>query len=241
MSIAEKLQTVANNLATESEAVEQQTELLQQIRTALVGKTVPGNHGDSGSYDEGYADGQQDVLDAVNGELIPRGLEGAETAEEIATCLDNAFEKVGQDGYESGYNKGYEDGVAEGGGGTGDVGGLTQHTKIYITPDNKNQFDLTNPLGGFAKKVSITCPPNCATETTKGMIQKYILDTDSGIGAMYYLHATNGNLVCSGALQAETPANAKYVVSDGEIIMRSYGSTNGMWDADCEYEIEIWQ
>ena len=57
MSIADKLQTIANNLATESEAVEQQTELLQQIRTALVGKTVPGDPGASGGYDEGYEDG----------------------------------------------------------------------------------------------------------------------------------------------------------------------------------------
>lgn len=108
MSIAEKLQTVANNLATESEAVEQQTELLQQIRTALGGKTVPGDPGDSGSYDEGYADGQQDVLDAVNIELSGRGLEEVASVYEISITLDDAFITLESNGYESGKKAQYD-------------------------------------------------------------------------------------------------------------------------------------
>ena len=103
MSIADKLQTIANNLATESETVKQQTELLQQIRTALGGKTVPGDPGDSGSYDEGYADGQQNVLDIVNYELAGRDLETAETADDVSSALDNAFIEVSDVAY--GYGK----------------------------------------------------------------------------------------------------------------------------------------
>lgn len=101
--LAEKLLVIANNIATESEAVEQQTELLQQTRTALVGKTVPGNPGDSGSYDEGYADGQQNVLDIVNYELAGRDLETAETADDVSSALDNAFIEVSDVAY--GYGK----------------------------------------------------------------------------------------------------------------------------------------
>jgi hypothetical protein len=108
MSIADKLQTIANNLATESEVVEQQTELLQQIRTALVGKTVPGDPGDSGSYDEGYADGQQDVLDVVNYELAGRGLEEVASVDEIPHKLDDAFITLESNGYESGKKSQYD-------------------------------------------------------------------------------------------------------------------------------------
>lgn len=103
MSKADKLQTIANNLATESETVKQQTELLQQIRTSLVGKTVPCDSGDSGSYDEGYADGQQNVLDIVNYELAGRDLETAETADDVSSALDNAFIEVSDVAY--GYGK----------------------------------------------------------------------------------------------------------------------------------------
>lgn len=108
MSKADKLQTIANNLATESETVEQQTELLQQIRTVLVGKTVPGEPGDSGSYDEGYADGQQNVLDAVNIELSGRGLEEVASVDEISITLDDAFITLEGNGYESGKQAEYD-------------------------------------------------------------------------------------------------------------------------------------
>lgn len=110
--LAEKLLVIANNIATESEAVEQQTELLQQIRTALVGKTVPGNPGDSGSYDEGYADGQQDVLDAVNYELAGRGLEELNSADEIPHKLDEAFLTLEGNGYESGKTRAEANAIA---------------------------------------------------------------------------------------------------------------------------------
>ena len=118
MSIANKLQTVASNLATENEKIAEQARLLAQINEALDGKT--GTMG-GGDYSDGYAAGEQSVLAIVNYELEPRGLEGAETVDDISTCLDEAFIKVADDGYQFGYEKGYEDGTAQGGGGEDDL------------------------------------------------------------------------------------------------------------------------
>ena len=128
------------------------------------------------------------------------------------------------------------------GGGSGNIGGLSQYVKIYAIPQINNLFTITNPLGGLAKKVSIRCPQGSATETKAGMIQKYSMDTSVGLGAMYYIHATNGSIACSGARQEATAnANARFCISEGKIEAKSYASSNGMWDTDCEYEIEIWQ
>lgn len=112
MSKADKLQTIANNLATENETVEQQTELLQQIRTALVGKTVPGDPDDSGSYDEGYADGYEEgkadtevrAIALVNEGLTLSDLAvaGVNSLEEIPEKVDEVYLYGTEEGYESG-------------------------------------------------------------------------------------------------------------------------------------------
>lgn len=132
--------------------------------------------------------------------------------------------------------------TATGGGGGGEVGGLSQYVKFTATPQAVNLFTITNPLGGLAKKVSIACPAGSAPETTNGFIQKYTMDAIVRIGAMYYLHATNGSVACTGARQeVSATANARFAISEGQIVARSYASSNGMWDTTCEYEIEIWQ
>ena len=56
MSIANKLQTVANNLSIENEKIAEQASLLAQINEALDGKT--GTMG-GGDYSDGYADGYE--------------------------------------------------------------------------------------------------------------------------------------------------------------------------------------
>lgn len=62
-AVAEKLQAVADNLVVESEEVSLQSNLLQQLKTALDGKATCGGGSDDGSYDEGYAAGQQAEYD----------------------------------------------------------------------------------------------------------------------------------------------------------------------------------
>lgn len=109
MSIANKLQTVASNLATENEKIAEQASLLAQINEALDGKT--GTMG-GGDYSDGYAAGEQSVLAIVNYELEPRGLEGAETVDDISTCLDEAFIQVADQGYQSCYDT-FWDGIQD--------------------------------------------------------------------------------------------------------------------------------
>lgn len=125
MSKADKLQTIANNLATESKTVKQQTELLQQIRTALGGKTVPGDPGDSGSYDEGYADGYEEgqasynerdayIVSSTNSELESIGVGTIEGVLEIPSKIDEVYDKGGADGYTKGHTDGVTDGIEQG-------------------------------------------------------------------------------------------------------------------------------
>ena len=56
----------------------------------------------SDRYEQGKTDGEKSVLDAVNIELVGRGLEGAESVAEISYRIDDAFIKVSDDAYESG-------------------------------------------------------------------------------------------------------------------------------------------
>lgn len=118
MSKADKLQTIADNLATESETVKQQTELIQQIRTALGGKTVPGDPDDSGSYDEGYADGYEEgkadtevrAIALVNEGLTLSDLAVTEvnSLEEIPEKVDEVYLYGTEEGYESGKKSQYD-------------------------------------------------------------------------------------------------------------------------------------
>ena len=61
--LAAQLQVVADNLATEHQEIATQTELLQQVKANLGGKTAGGGGSDDGSYDEGYTAGQQAEYD----------------------------------------------------------------------------------------------------------------------------------------------------------------------------------
>ena len=154
-------------------------------------------------------------------------------SEQVIEALKTDFDEV----YEAGFEKGQSQG-----GGSGEVGGITQYVKTYATPQLNNLFTIVNPLGGLAKKVSITCPQGSPTESTAGMIQKYSMDTSVGLGAMHYIHATNGSIACSGSRQESTAnTNARFAILEGKIEAKSYASSNGMWDVNCEYEIEIWQ
>lgn len=123
------------------------------------------------------------------------------------------------------------------------VGGLTQYVKFTATPELATTFTITNPLGGAAKKVSVSCPAGSTTETELGFIQKYTMDASTGIGGMRYYHATNGNLTHSGAYQVdEVPAaNSRFYLGDGQVVARGYSASNGIWDTECAYEVEIWQ
>lgn len=127
-------------------------------------------------------------------------------------------------------------------GGGGDVGGLTQHARVYATPEIGGLFTITNPLGGLARKITITCPDGSPTLTASGMIQKCTMDADVGLGSLYYIHATNGAISCTGTRQEATAnANARFAISEGLINAKSYASSNGTWDTTCEYVIDIWQ
>lgn len=97
----------------EADSIEQIPEKIDEV--CLASQEQGFQAGMSAGYDNGKVDGAQNALDAVNGELIPRGLEGADSVGEIPDRLDDAFITLESNGYESGYNKGYEDGVAEGG------------------------------------------------------------------------------------------------------------------------------
>lgn len=136
MSIANKLQTVANNLATENEKIAEQASLLAQINEALDGKTGTMGGGDysdgytdgyevgyddgyedgtaeggGGSYDEGYEDGQQSVQEMyqpIFDEVnIKLEAKGVEKAY-VPALIPQRVDEV--------YDKGYEDGTAQGGG-----------------------------------------------------------------------------------------------------------------------------
>lgn len=90
MSITKQLQTIADNVP-------------KVYQAGYDDGAAAGGGGGGGGYDEGYADGQQDVLDAVNYELAGRDLETAETADDVSSALDNAFIEVSDVAY--GYGK----------------------------------------------------------------------------------------------------------------------------------------
>lgn len=73
MSIANKLQTVASNLATENEKIAEQASLLQQINAALDGKT--GTMGGGGDYDAGYAKGEKEGYEKGHTAGVADGIE----------------------------------------------------------------------------------------------------------------------------------------------------------------------
>ena len=141
MSIANKLQIVASNLASENEKIAEQASLLAQINEALDGKTGTMGGGDysdgyadgyevgyddgyedgtaeggGGSYDEGYEDGQQSVQEMyqpIFDEVnIKLEAKGVEKAY-VPALIPQRVDEV--------YDKGYEDGTAQGGGGEDDL------------------------------------------------------------------------------------------------------------------------
>lgn len=90
MNIADQLQTIADNVP-------------KVYQAGYDDGVVAGGGGGGSGYDEGYADGQQNVLDIVNYELAGRDLETAETAGDVSSALDNAFIEVSDVAY--GYGK----------------------------------------------------------------------------------------------------------------------------------------
>lgn len=175
MSIANKLQIVADNLATENEKIIEQASLLVQISEALDGKTGTMGGG-GGDYYEGYADGKADaeetVLAMVNGELEPRGLEGADNVDEIPTRLDDGFESVSEAAYKNGYDKGYEDGTEQGGGDN------YYDTFWDVYQENGNRTDYSMLFGG-------------AGWTTETFKPKYLIKP-GGTGNHYMMFARTG-------------------------------------------------
>lgn len=90
--------------------IDAELEISEQVLEADFSVTIESGSGggDSGDYDEGYADGQQNALDAVNIELSGRGLEEVESVDEISITLDDAFITLESNGYESGKKAEYD-------------------------------------------------------------------------------------------------------------------------------------
>lgn len=125
--------------------------------------------------------------------------------------------------------------AGDGGGGADDA---PKYVKIFARPESTARFTIENPLGGIAKQVS-AC--RLATTTTSNRkICKYIANRDYGIGAVETI--STAGIVRYSVVQAagDTPENAQFAMLDGVITLRQYNSAN-TWDADSEYEVEIYQ
>jgi hypothetical protein len=126
--------------------------------------------------------------------------------------------------------------TAEGGGG-GSVGEFSKYAKVIATPSSTTSFTITNPLGGIAKKVFATRLATDAPSSRK--IQQYIADLDFRMGVLYAV-ASSGNARYTVTAVNSGVNNGNFMITEGTITLYRYNSAN-TWDANSEYEVEIYE
>ena len=119
----------------------------------------------------------------------------------------------------------------------GEVGGLTQYVKFTATPASSTSFVINNPLGGVAKKVSVTRTTTATTSSRK--IQQYLADLDLRMGALYAVDSGGSARYVVTAVDSGVN-NGNFMIKDGTITLYRFNSAN-TWDTSNEYEVEIWQ
>lgn len=128
------------------------------------------------------------------------------------------------------------EGKAAGGGG-GQVGEFTQYAKIVAKPESNTSFTIKNPLGGIAKYISVTMKPY--ELTSKRRCRKYIANYNLGVAVGEYSD-TGSVVLYASKLTTGTAGNGDFKITEGQIILYRYNSANP-WEADSEYEVEIYQ
>ena len=125
---------------------------------------------------------------------------------------------------------------AEGGGGS--IGGISKYAKIVAKPASTTSFVIENPLGGIAKQVLVR--RTATTETENKKIQMYIADRDYGLGVVELISTSGTGRYPVTKAEGETLGNSQFAMADGVIELYRYNSAN-TWDADSEYEVEIYE
>lgn len=121
--------------------------------------------------------------------------------------------------------------------GGGDVGGLTKYAKVIATPASSTSFTIENPSGGIAKKVFVK---RLATDTPSDRkIQQYIADLDFGMGVLYAVSSGGGARYTATAVNSGVN-NGNFMITEGKITLYRFNSSN-TWDANSEYEVEIYE
>ena len=129
------------------------------------------------------------------------------------------------------------EGKAAGGGGGGSVGKLTKYAKFTAKPASTTSFVIANPLGGVAKKVFVTRLADDKPSSRK--IQQYIADLDFRMGVLYAVASSGSARYTVNAVDSGVN-NGNFMMTDGAITLYRYNSAN-TWDANNEYEVEIYE
>lgn len=140
-------------------------------------------------------------------------------------------------GFERGYAVGYAEGYILGQNDPKPLGNLSKYIKFKVKPTSTTVFNIENPLGGIAKKVSVTMSPYVLT--SKRRCRKYIADYDLGIAVGEYSDTGSSVLYASKKTTQEIE-NGCFKITEGKISLYRYNSANA-WETDSEYEVEIWQ
>lgn len=115
--------------------------------------------------------------------------------------------------------------------------GTSNYVKTLATPASATSFQIENPLGGIAKKVSIRRISEAVTSSRK--IRKCVVDWDIKLGALDAVY-TSGTVKYGIDGTDANPNNGQFRMTEGLITVYRYNSAT-TWDANSEYEVEIYQ
>lgn len=115
-------------------------------------------------------------------------------------------------------------------------GDSSKYVKITARPASTSYFDITNPLGGIAKVVTVLRTTGNTTSSNK--IRKYIADSSLAIGVSESIN-TNGSTRYAVTGVGSSPNNGQFAIMDGSIRLYRYNSAN-TWDTGNDYEVEIY-
>lgn len=122
-------------------------------------------------------------------------------------------------------------------GGGSSIGEFTKYAKVIATPASSTSFTITNPSGGIAKKVFVK---RLATDTPSDRkIQQYIADLDFRMGVLYAVSSDGGARYTVTAVNSGVN-NGNFMITEGKITLYRFNSSN-TWDANSEYEVEIYE
>ena len=130
------------------------------------------------------------------------------------------------------------DGMAEAIAGIEAGGGEAAHVKLTAKPSSTVSFTIANPLGGIAKRVFVRRMSDTVTSNRK--IRKYIADYDFGLGAAEVIYTDGAVRNAVYMASDKSPDNGQFAMTEGSVILYRFNSAN-TWDADSEYEVEIYQ